>query len=55
MQVLLFNLFSSYFCVTCLSPRITMNVTRDVLWLLFLLPILDYNYVVRASGVKRYV
>ena len=32
-----------------------MNVTHDVLCLLLLLPILDYNYVLRASGVKRYV
>jgi len=42
-----------YFCVTCLSPRIIMNVTHDVLWLVLL--ILDYKSVVRASGVKRYV
>jgi len=30
-----------------------MNVTQNVLWLLFL--ILDYEIVVRASGIKRYI
>jgi hypothetical protein len=39
------------FCMTSLSSWITMNVTQNILCLLF--PILDYKSMERVSGVKK--